>query len=235
MSEAPRGEPQAVAERYARRAVGDRYDPRRPEVLLERQGRERALVALLNRHLGRPLADCRVLEVGCGGGDNLLDLLRLGATPAHLVGNELLPERAARARERLPAAVAVRAGDALALPFDAASFDLVLQYTVFSSLLDDAFQQRLAGAMWRWVKPGGAVLWYDFAFDNPRNADVRGVPVARLRRLFPEAVVDLRRVTLAPPLARAAVRVHPALARALAALPWLRTHRLAWVGKPAAR
>lgn len=235
MNEAPRGEPQAVAERYARRAVGDRYDPRRPEVLLERQGRERALVALLNRHLPRPLADYAVLEVGCGGGDNLLDLLRLGATPARLVGNELLPERAARARERLPAAVAVHEGDALALPFEAASFDLVLQYTVFSSLLDDGFQQRLAQAMWRWLKPGGAVLWYDFAFDNPRNADVRGVPVARLRALFPEAVVDVRRVTLAPPLARAAVRVHPALARALAVLPLLRTHRLAWVGKPAAR
>ena len=39
--------------------------------------------------------------------------------------------------------------------------------------------------MWRWVRPGGGVLWYDFTFDNPRNPDVRGVPLARVRELFP--------------------------------------------------
>jgi hypothetical protein len=106
--------------------------------------------------------------------------------------------------------------------------------TVFSSLLDDAYQQRLADAMWRWLKPGGAVLWYDFAVDNPRNPDVRGVPLARVRQLFPAARLDARRVTLAPPLARAVVRLHPAAWRVFNALPWLRTHRLVWVGKPAA-
>jgi hypothetical protein len=40
-------------------------------------------------------------------------------------------------------------------------------------------------------------------------------------------------VTLAPPLARAACRLHPALYPLLNALPLLRTHRLAWIGKPA--
>ena len=66
------------------------------------------------------------------------------------------------------------------------------------------FQQRLArrrcGAG---CGPGGGVLWYDFTVDNPRNPDVRGVPVARIRELFPEARVQHQRVTLAPPLARA--------------------------------
>ena len=107
----------------------------------------------------------------------------------------------------------------------------MLQSTVFTSLLDDGFQQRLADTMWRWVKPGGAVLWYDFTVNNPRNPDVRGVPLRRLRTLFPEAQLRHRRVTLAPPLARALVRVHPALIGAANALPWLRTHVLAWAGK----
>ena len=32
-----------------------------------------------------------------------------------------------------------------------------------------------------WEKrAGGAVLWYDFTWDNPRNRDVRGVPLARV-------------------------------------------------------
>jgi hypothetical protein len=103
---------------------------------------------------------------------------------------------------------------------------------VFSSILDDAVQQRLADAMWRWLKPGGAVIWYDFAVDNPRNPDVRGVPVARVRQLFPQAEFEVHRVTLAPPLARAACRLHPSLYTVLNAVPWLRTHRLAWICKP---
>ena len=109
----------------------------------------------------------------------------------------------------------------------------MLQSTVFTSLLDDAFQQRLAERMWRWVRPGGAVLWYDFSWDNPRNPDVRGVPLARVRALFPEGTVHARRVTLAPPIGRAVVRVHPAAWRLFNAVPWLRTHVLAWIAKRA--
>ena len=124
-------------------------------------------------------------------------------------------------------------GDASVVPVAAASADIVFVSTVFSSLLDDAFQQRLAAAMWRWVKPGGGVLWYDFTVDNPRNRDVRGVPVARVRALFPEAAsCEHRRITLAPPIARRGRRVHPALYTVCNALPLLRTHVLGWLAKP---
>jgi hypothetical protein len=73
-------------------------------------------------------------------------------------------------------------GDASTLTLPPQSARLVLQSTVFSSLLDDAFQQRLADAMWSWVAPGGGVLWYDFTVDNPRNPDVsagKGTGAAR--------------------------------------------------------
>jgi len=82
------------------------------------------------------------------------------------------------------------------------------------------------------VKPGGGVLWYDFTVDNPRNRDVRGVPEARLRQLFPQSQARVQRLTLAPPLARAVVRVHPALYTVFNVLPALRTHVLAWIAKP---
>ncbi len=225
-------EPRAVAERYARRADGDRYSPLRPEVQRLLQQRQRALRDFFARAGIGNAAELRLVEVGCGSGGNLLELLQLGFEPRHLTGIELLPERLEQARERLPAALTLLAGDACAAPLADASQDLVLQATVFSSLLDDGFQQALADAMWRWLKPGGAVIWYDFTVDNPRNRDVRGVPLARLRRLFPQGRVTARRVTLAPPLARAACRVHPFVHDALNLLPLLRTHVLAWVAKP---
>ena len=86
--------------------------------------------------------------------------------------------------------------------------------------------------MWTAVRPGGGVLWYDFTVDNPRNRDVRGVPVTRVRELFPEARAEFHRLTLAPPLARAVTRIHPGLYTVFNALPLLRTHVLGWLAKP---
>ena len=224
-------EPDAVAERYARRAVSDRYSMLRPDVWHTVQERQRAMLRLFVRLGFNDLSALRLLEVGCGSGSNLQELLRLGFAPQQLSGAELLPERIAQARAGLPASVALLEGDATRLDLTPASFDIVFASTVFSSLLDDAFQQRLADAMWRWVKPGGGVLWYDFTVDNPRNADVRGVPLGRVRSLFPQGRLQSTRVTLAPPIARAVTRVHPRLYSVCNVFPALRTHVLAWVAK----
>jgi SAM-dependent methyltransferase len=224
---------QAVVERYARRPpLDDRYNPLRPEVWQSLQERQRAMLRLF-RSLGLlDLSALRLLEVGCGAGGNLLELLRLGFAPEHLAGIDLLSERVARARHVLPAAVRLEARDAISAPVADASLDVVYVSTVFSSLLDDGTQRRLADAMWRWLRPGGGVLWYDFTFDNPRNADVRGVPLKRVRELFAHGTLRARRVTLAPPLARAVCRVHPAAYHVFNAVPLLRTHVLAWISKP---
>ncbi|HYN58223.1 MAG TPA: class I SAM-dependent methyltransferase [Rubrivivax sp.] len=225
-------EAEAIAERYARRQALERYSMLRPEVWQSVQERQRAMLRLFARAGLRDLSSLRLLEVGCGAGGNLLEMLRLGFAPQHLSGIELLPERVAMARAVLPAALALSEGDALQAPVAAQSLDIVFVSTVFSSLLDDAYQQRLADAMWAWLKPGGAVLWYDFTLDNPRNPDVRGVPLRRVCELFPGAVTTRQRVTLAPPLARTVCRWHPGLYGVFNALPWLRTHLLAWLEKP---
>jgi hypothetical protein len=225
----PPDELDAVRARYARRTPEDpRYSLLNPAALAAWQERQRAIAALFRRLGWHDLSQRRLVEVGL-----LLDALQFGFDPAQLTGLELLAERAARARERLPAALRVLEGDAGAAPIEPASQDVVLQSTVFSSLLDDTAQQTLADAMWRWVRPGGGVLWYDFTVNNPRNPDVRGVPLTRVRALFPQGRIEARRLTLAPPLARALVRLHPSAYTVANAVPLLRTHVLAWIAKPA--
>ncbi len=225
-------ESDAVAERYARRgSVGGRYSMLRPEVWQTVLERQRAMLRLFARLGWVDFSGIDAIEVGCGAGGNLLELLRFGFAPERLVGIELLSERLALASRVLPASVRLIPGDASTLTLPPQSARLVLQSTVFSSLLDDAFQQRLADAMWSWVAPGGGVLWYDFTVDNPRNPDVRGVPLRRLRELFPRARVQAQRVTLAPPLARLLCQVHAATYPIANSLPWLRTHILAWLAK----
>ena len=221
----------AMAARYARRGAPDRYSMLRPDVWQAAQERQRAMLGLFDRAGWTALSHKRAVEVGCGAGGNLLELLRLGFMPEGLTGVELLLDRAAHARRVLPAALRLIEGDAIEAAIEPGSQDLVLQSTVFSSLLDPATRAALAAAMWRWLAPGGAVLWYDFTIDSPRNPDVRGVPLAEVRRLFPQARITARRVTLAPPLARAVCRIHPRLYPLCNALPFLRTHALAWIEK----
>jgi SAM-dependent methyltransferase len=200
-------------------------------VYLAVQERRSRIAQGLVRHFGMDVGSLRVLEIGCGSGGNLLELISLGFRPDHLVGNDLLPERAAVARQRLPAAVTVRDGNALELDFPQASLDIVYQSTVFSSILDADFRSALARRMWEWVRPGGAVLWYDLAFDNPSNRDVRGVKPAEIRRLFPAGKMQVQTVTLAPPISRRVAPFHPALYAFFNAIPVLRTHRLCWIIK----
>jgi SAM-dependent methyltransferase len=225
-------ETQALSERYARRAATGRYSMLRPEVWQTVQERQRAMLRLFARLGFTDLSTLRLLEVGCGTGGNLLELLRLGFVPGHLSGVELIPERFAFARDVLPAGLALFEGDASRLTLAPACMDIVFASTVFSSLLDNGFQEDLAAAMWAWVRPGGGVLWYDFSVDNPRNRDVRGMPLRRVRQLFPGGTMQARRVTLAPPLARAVTRLHPLLYNLFNTVPLLRTHVLAWIAKP---
>ncbi|MCK6414124.1 MAG: methyltransferase domain-containing protein [Giesbergeria sp.] len=227
-------ETRAVQARYARRdseADANRYSLYANAAALQaQQERLRAMAHLWRAHGWANLADRPLLEVGCGSGGNLLDLLRLGATPTQLTGIELLPERAAAARAVLPGGVAVLEGDACAAPVEAASQQAVLAFTVFSSLLDPGYRQQFAQTLWRWVAPGGGVLVYDFVVNNPHNPDVRKVPPDELRILFPDARLHALRLTLAPPLAR---RLPAALIAPAARLaPFLRTHRLTWAVKP---
>jgi SAM-dependent methyltransferase len=222
-----------IADRYAkRRARPDRFsivaeDERLPRLLRRIDG------------LGRDRASIDLLEIGCGSGRNLLHLIAAGFSPERLVGNELLPDRVRSARRDLPGSVRVLEGDAASLELPDASFDVVFASTVFSSILDDSVRRNVADSMWRMLRPGGAILWYDFAVDNPRNPDVRGVPDRQIGRLFPEGECDVERITLAPPIARLALRAPRALGalayRTLAILPMLRTHRIAWIAKPVPR
>ena len=226
------GEPQSVRERYARRVADDpRYSLLNPAALSAMQERQRAIAAVFAGLGWTDLSSRTLMEVGCGTGSNLLECLLLGFMPQNLSGIELLAERHAMARSRLPDAVRLAQGDAVAHAPTLGAADVVMQATVFSSLLDDAFQQRLADTMWASVKPGGGVLWYDFTYDNPNNRDVRGVPLSRVRALFPKGRVQCRRITLAPPIARRVSRVHPALYTLFNTLPVLRTHVLCWIAK----
>ena len=201
----------------ARHAVGNRGNQ---AIVAER---DRVVDALLSRVGLNPLTGRRVLDVGCGYGHELARMRELGASPQHLVGVDLLPDRLERARRDFPG-IDFRQGNAAALDLEDASFDLVLCYTLFSSILDRATAGRVAAEVTRVLRPGGAVAWYDLRYPNPRNPDVRPLGAAEVRALFPGHAATLRAVTLLPPLARRLGPLTPAAYPALTRVRPLCSH-----------
>lgn len=206
------------------------YGLDRPANLFLRHGQERALRGALERAGLLPLSGRRLLEVGCGSGNWLEILERFGARREGLAGIDLDPGRADVCRSRFPGAD-IRSGDASVLPWGDGSFDLVLQGTVFSSILDPGMRRAVASEMLRVLAPGGAILWYDFFMDNPANPNVRGVRRREIEALFPGCRVHLRRATLAPPLARRVVPVSWTAAVVLESLRVFDTHYLGLIGR----
>jgi ubiquinone/menaquinone biosynthesis C-methylase UbiE len=166
------------------------------------QERQRHLVSLLHRHGFMPLSGHRILEVGCGTGKWLRELIALGADPAKVVGVELLPSSAARARRLCPEPVTIECSNAANLRFPSESFDIVLQATVFSAVLDSDMRDAIASEMLRVVRPAGLILWYDLLVENPWNSCVHPLRKSDVRRMFPGCSLELRRVGLTPLIAQ---------------------------------
>jgi ubiquinone/menaquinone biosynthesis C-methylase UbiE len=218
----------AVYDARAARPDGlEPYSPANEAYLFAIQGRQRAVLRRLRREGLWPLGDKDILEVGCGVGGVLLEMLAYGADPRRLHGTDLLIERAAAARERLPH-LPIASASGARLPYPDHSFDLVLQFTVFSSILDRAICYTVAKDMIRVVRPGGAIVWYDFWL-NPFNKQTRGVRPKQIRDYFPGCRFTFDRITLAPPLARRLVPLSWSGALLLEKLRLFNTHYLAMI------
>jgi ubiquinone/menaquinone biosynthesis C-methylase UbiE len=192
--------------------------------LFTMQYRQQAVLALLKRFGFTNLRKTRILEMGCGGGGVLTDYFSIGASQQNLYGVDLLKDRISVAHSRLPLCNFANA-DGQNLPFTKNSFDLVLQYTAISSVLDEKIRRNIFADMLRVLKPNGMILSYDFWL-NPTNNQTRGLALDEIRISFPNCQVDYKRITLAPPIARRLVPISWLLSAFLEKLAIFNTHYL---------
>jgi SAM-dependent methyltransferase len=213
-------------QRRAREIQPDFYSPWQPGEILFRNGRKGVAARMLHEAQVFPRAGDKCLEVGCGTVGWLPDLISWGVSESDLHGIDINPLRITEAQQILPVAD-LRVGDGTSLPWESDLFRLVISATVFTSILDKSVRHVVASEIIRVLAPGGALLWHDFAFDNPQNGSVRGINRTELRNLFPTLTGKIRSATLAPPLARLIAPRSWTLATFLEAIPLLRTHLLA--------
>ncbi|HBP88076.1 MAG TPA: class I SAM-dependent methyltransferase [Nitrospirales bacterium] len=201
-SESGKVEEARIQAAYAKRQGSNLYSWFNPSYVFMAQEQERRMLVALEQHGFALLNTIRILEIGCGRGYWLREFIKWGAKPQNIKGIDLLSDRVEEARRLCPEGVEIKCGSAGKLDFRDETFDLVLQSTVFSSILDSSLRQQISQEMLRVLKENGAILWYDFHVNNPRNPDVQGVNKRAILHLFPGCRIELRRITLAPPLAR---------------------------------
>jgi ubiquinone/menaquinone biosynthesis C-methylase UbiE len=144
-------ETQKVKERYERRKLNKRVESIWFSKYVQYE-RELKYFEIIKGNF-TDLKDKKILEIGAGSGDNLLAFKRFGFKWQNIYANELLEDRVKVLKENLPISN-IYSGDALKLEFED-EFDIVFQSTVFTSILDDDFKQKLANKMFNMTKMGG--------------------------------------------------------------------------------
>jgi SAM-dependent methyltransferase len=219
-----------VYRRWHGGAALERYAWHRPEIQQQVAARSRVFASMLSTTVGGDLSGLRVLDIGCGSGGFLRQLIDWGADPAKLTGTELQQDRLDDARRATAGGVSWQLGtlDTMALR----GFDLVSTQTVFSSILDASIRRELAAQMWRTLRPGGWCLVFDFRYDNPRNKNVRKVTRAELDGYWPGERSRYQTLMLAPPIHRLLARGPYLVTDILTAVaPPLRSHFMYMVQK----
>ncbi len=127
-------------------------------------GRVEAVELALVLRMAGDLRRRAVLDVGCGDGSTLLAAAEAGA---HVTGLDrsarMLESAQARAAER-GLTLDLHEGDAAALPFADASFDLVFAVTMLCFVEDPS---RVLGELARVTRPGGRVVLGELARWSP--------------------------------------------------------------------
>lgn len=131
--------------------------------------------AATHRALG-PIADERILDVGCGSG-LLLARLAASAPSAELEGIDASAQMLRRARRRLGERAPLTVARAQALPFPDASFDVVVSSSVLHGV--PGAPVDILGEWLRVLRPGGRLVVTDW---RPDHLGTR-LQVAALRRL----------------------------------------------------
>lgn len=103
----------------------------------------------------------RVLDIGCGAGNNTIKLLRAYGSPfaCHLcdISQPMLAKAQERIRAESPAVVEVFHGDFRAMPVEDEAYDVILAAAVLHHLRDEADWEAVFRKIHRALRPGGSV------------------------------------------------------------------------------
>ena len=177
----------AMYTRVVREPQGTFHFHRGPEYAVAVLGYSAAALATLPAEvtaafsgIGNPLrvaplqTGMTVVDVGCGAGLDLLLAARAIGPSGEAIGIEMTEAMAAQARSGACAAgldnVEVRSGDAVALPVESESVDVVISNGVLNLVPE---KETAAREMYRVLKPAGQLFLADIALESAVSDEAR--------------------------------------------------------------
>jgi ubiquinone/menaquinone biosynthesis C-methylase UbiE len=193
------------------------------QIILEE--RFNSIKSLLSSH-DINLGDKKLLEVGCAGGNIIPSIINLGAIENNIYGIDLRANRLEDAKKSHPNA-RFSVMDAGKLKFPDNEFDVISAFTLFSSIIDPLTRVKVSKELYRVLKKGGVILYYDLRFNNPANKNVVGINENELNRMFPKMNKTKKLITVLPPLIRRLGKLATLFYPFLSKIPFLRSHYIA--------
>lgn len=134
-----------------------------------------SFAGVANPHRIAPITPgATVVDIGCGAGMDLLLAAEAVGPTGHAIGVDMTEPMAERARvgarERGLVNVDVRLGDAMALPVESESVDVVISNGVLNLTPD---KEQAFGEVFRILKPGGQFLYGDIVVANELSESIR--------------------------------------------------------------
>jgi len=192
--------------------------------------KEKQLAKLLYKFYSKDVSNLKALDMGFGNGIDLLTLIKYGFNVKNLYGTEILEERFKKVCEIIPNAN-LKLIDGFYLPFEDNSMDLIIQSTVFSSILNEDARKNLANEMLRVLSPNGKIFSYDIRFPNPWNKNVIKLDKKEIKSLFKNCKISFYPTTLNPIFARKLAYFSLIFCEIFSFLPLLRSHYLSVIQK----
>ena len=182
-----RDEIRSIYARVASDPSGEFHFHRGPDYAAEFLRYDRAALAQLpaestasfagvaNPHRIAPIEEgATVVDIGCGAGMDLLLAAKSAGPRGRAIGIDMTESMAEKARASARAAgldnVEVRLGDAMSLPLENATADLVISNGVLNLTSDKAVA---FGEVFRVLKPGGRFLYADIVVANELSESIR--------------------------------------------------------------
>jgi len=134
-----------------------------------------SFAGVANPHRIAPIEEgSTVVDIGCGAGMDLLLAARSVGPRGHAIGVDMTEAMAEKARASAKAAglenVEIRLGDAMSLPLDDSSVDVVISNGVLNLTSDKSIA---FGEVFRILKPGGRFLYADIIVATELSESIR--------------------------------------------------------------
>ncbi len=166
-----------------RENINSKYNPVLPENYYLINSREKVFIKSLYKYFGTDFSHLKVLDLGFGSGIDIFTLIKSGFKIENISGVEVIEERFNKMQISIPN-LNLKFNSGFNIPFENENFDLIVQSTVFSSILNSDSRKQLSDEMIRVLKPQGKIFFYDLKYNNPWNKNIIKIDKKEIMRLF---------------------------------------------------